>query len=185
MLPVPRHRPRQSRRQVGRRGEAEQARGLGDVVHAAVRQEVEPAARQRSRCFRRGGSRSPSPATTRAAESGMDPGGSLVPSAWAIALANSPIHTDSLTGEVGALADGRASLPAEDQCLGHVVDVDRMQPGLPAPDGPEAMAEDRLEERKKMDVPGPVDKSRPGDDHGKQLRHRRRTSVSASALACS
>ncbi len=45
-----------------------------------------------------------------------------------------------------------------------------MQPGLPAAERPETAPEDRLEERKEMDVPGPVDEPGPGDDGGEALR---------------
>src|SRR5450755_560071 len=42
-----------------------------------------------------------------------------------------------------------------------------MQPCFAATDRPESAAQDRLEERKKMNVPGPVNKPGPGDDDRK------------------
>ena len=90
------------------------------------------------------------------------------------------------SGEVEALAKCRAALAATHQRFGHVVDVDRVQPGLTTADGPEPPAQNRLEERKKMKVPGPVDEPGPGDDRRKAvLPAVRRTAISASALASS
>jgi hypothetical protein len=87
VLPVPRHRPCDPRRQVGRRGEVKQARGLGDVVHTTVRQEVEPAARQRNALLQAG--RQP------VTEPGYRPDDSRVPPARAIAAARSLTGTGS------------------------------------------------------------------------------------------
>src|SRR5215470_10317352 len=59
------------------------------------------------------------------------------------------------------------ALSAAHERLGHIVDVDRVQPDLAAADGPEPMPEDGLEERKEVMVAWPIYQAGPGDDRWK------------------
>src|SRR5271169_3272383 len=75
-------------------------------------------------------------------------------------------HHRLRSGDVEALADRGRLLTAADQRVGHVVDVDRVQPYGPWTDWAELAAEDGAEEADKMQIAGAVDEPGPHDDRG-------------------
>ena len=163
MLPVPRHCPRRSRRQVGHRGEVEQAPALvTSYTRLCVRKSS--LLRVSGACCRRpGGSKSPTAGHRLGGEQRDVPGGNRVPSAWAIASASWHIGTGSVPARWKHSPMPRAAArsgPALRSCRRCRSDAARPCGGRWAGNG----AEDRPEEREKMEVARPVDKPGPGDD---------------------